>query len=119
MKKRVYAYLVGLSCFSAAANEVTIVSANATETSNRVYRFEVTLQHADIGWEHYADRWEVVDPSGRVLGTRTLYHPHVDEQPFTRSLSNVAIPAGIDHILIQAHDKLHGQAAQQYRIDLD
>ena len=60
------------------------------------WHFDVTAQHADTGWEHYADAWRVVGPDGTVHGTRTLYHPHVDEQPFTRSLSGVAIPEGVE-----------------------
>ncbi|MDX1824043.1 MAG: hypothetical protein R3354_04960, partial [Thiohalomonadales bacterium] len=42
----------------------------------------VTLQHADTGWDHYADGWRIVTEDGKVLGHRTLYHPHVNEQPF-------------------------------------
>lgn len=118
MKKRVFAWILGLCVCSAIADEVTIVAATATETSKRVYRFDVTLKHADNGWDHYADSWEVIDPSGQVLGKRTLYHPHVDEQPFTRSLSNVEIPAGIDHVMIRAHDKVHGESPQQFNIEL-
>lgn len=46
----------------------------------------VTLRHADTGWDHYADAWEVLAPDGSSLGIRELAHPHVNEQPFTRSL---------------------------------
>ncbi|HCQ64922.1 MAG TPA: hypothetical protein DIU07_07030 [Rhodobacteraceae bacterium] len=46
----------------------------------------VTLAHPDTGWDHYADGWEVVTGDGRSLGLRVLAHPHVNEQPFTRSL---------------------------------
>jgi hypothetical protein len=49
-------------------------------------RFDVTLSHPDTGWDHYADGWRVEDQDGNVLGTRVLGHPHVTEQPFTRSL---------------------------------
>lgn len=47
----------------------------------------VTLTHPDTGWEHYADGWEVLNADGARLGLRELVHPHVDEQPFTRSLT--------------------------------
>ena len=46
----------------------------------------VTLSHPDSGWDHYADGWEVIDAAGTRLGFRALLHPHVEEQPFTRSL---------------------------------
>ena len=53
-------------------------------------------------------KWDVVAPDGKVLGTRTLYHPHVDEQPFTRSLSGVKIPKAVEQVTIRAFDSEHG-----------
>lgn len=55
----------------------------------------VTLSHPDTGWDHYADGWEVLDENGQRLGLRVLVHPHVEEQPFTRSLALDAAPAGL------------------------
>lgn len=82
------------------------------------WRADVTLAHADTGWEHYADAWRLVDTSGKLIGTRVLYHPHVNEQPFTRSLDNIKIPAGTDIIFIEAHDKKHGWSPQRIKVDL-
>ncbi|MGH1411949.1 MAG: hypothetical protein ACRBB0_00555 [Pelagimonas sp.] len=63
-------------------------------TTDGAGRFSVTLTHPDTGWDHYADGWRIEDATGKVLGLRVLAHPHVTEQPFTRSLSGVDIPAG-------------------------
>ena len=100
------------------AGEVEIVNAIAIPGEGGNYRIEVTLRHADSGWDHYADGWEVLAPDGRRLGERTLYHPHVDEQPFTRALTGVRVPLGTDHLLIRAHDKVHGHSRQLFRLDL-
>lgn len=62
----------------------------------------VTLSHPDTGWDHYADGWEVLTPDGTSLGIRELAHPHVNEQPFTRSLSGVQVPEGIEALHIRA-----------------
>ena len=80
--------------------------------------FTVTLSHADEGWDHYADRWEVLGPDGTVLGTRTLLHPHVHEQPFTRSLDGVAIPGGTDSVTVRAHDSVHRHGGRDFRLAL-
>ncbi|GMG85270.1 hypothetical protein LNKW23_44880 [Paralimibaculum aggregatum] len=101
----------------AAAGEVEITAARAVK-SGETWRFDVTLQHADTGWEHYADAWRVVGPDGTVYGTRTLHHPHVEEQPFTRSLSGVAIPAGVGEVAIEARDSVHGWSAERLPITL-
>jgi len=66
------------------------------------WRFDVTLSHPDTGWDHYADGWRVLDMDGTELGLRVLAHPHVNEQPFTRSLSGVTIPRGTTRVQIQA-----------------
>ena len=81
-------------------------------------RFSVTVRHADAGWDHYANEWQVVAPDGGILGTRTLYHPHVDEQPFTRSLSGVQIPANIHAVTVRARDNVHGYGGREQLVEL-
>jgi hypothetical protein len=81
-------------------------------------RFDVTVRHADSGWQHYADQWDVLALDGTVLGSRVLLHPHVNEQPFTRSLGNVQIPSGIDRVVIRARDSLHGWGGREIEVTL-
>jgi hypothetical protein len=57
-------------------------------------------------------------PDGTVLGTRELLHLHVDEQPFTRNLGGVVIPAGVGWIHIRARDKVHGYGKVLFRVEL-
>lgn len=98
------------------AGKADVVGAEVTPEAGGTHRVSVTVRHADEGWEHYADRWQVVAPDGTVLGTRTLYHPHVEEQPFTRALGGVAIPAGIKEVTIRARDSKHGEGGAEVRV---
>ena len=82
------------------------------------WSFDVTVQHEDTGWEHYADRWEVLSPDGQVLATRVLTHPHVNEQPFTRSQSGIVIPEGITQVRVRAHDLVDGYGGREVVVDL-
>ncbi len=82
------------------------------------WRAAVTLRHDDTGWDHYADAWRVVAEQRDELGTRTLWHPHVNEQPFTRSLNDIEIPAGTQVIFVEARDKVHGWSPDRVRVDL-
>ncbi len=91
----------------ALADPPKIEKVVATE-SGGAWRFDVTLSHGDTGWDDYADGWRVLDMDGNELGLRTLYHPHVDEQPFTRSLSGVVIPTGTTQVRIEARDSVGG-----------
>ncbi len=89
-----------------AANEADII-----DVKTKCYdacTFFVTVKHQDKGWDHYANRWEVLTLDGKLIATRTLRHPHVNEQPFMRSLSHVKIPAGIKKVMVRAHDSIHG-----------
>ncbi len=103
---------------TAYANEADVTNVVVTAEENGTYRFAVTVQHADTGWDHYADKWEVVLPDGAIAATRTLLHPHVTEQPFTRSLSGVKLPDGIDTVTIQAHDSVHGYGGKTHMVQL-
>jgi hypothetical protein len=82
------------------------------------WRFSVTLEHADTGWEDYADGWRVETLSGEVLATRVLGHPHVNEQPFTRSQSGVVIPQGQARVQIRARDLIGGWSDHAVPFDL-
>lgn len=103
---------------TANAGEVKILATEFRSIDNTHWTVNVTLQHADTGWDHYADNWRVVDDAGNILGERVLYHPHVNEQPFTRSLGNLVIPGGITSVFITAHDKLHGWTSSRLKVDL-
>jgi len=94
------------------AGSADVVGVEAVPTAPGLYRFNVTVRHPDTGWEHYADKWEIVAPDGTILGTRTLLHPHVQEQPFTRSLNGVRIPEGVAEVIVRAHDNVDGYGDQ-------
>ena len=80
------------------------------------WTFAVTIAHPDTGWDDYADGWRVVTDAGEVLGTRTLLHPHLNEQPFTRSLSGVTIPEGMTTVFIEARTNTLGWGAERYPV---
>ncbi len=107
-----------LAAGPAAAGEADVLKVAVRAEPGGTFRFDVTLAHADTGWDHYADRWDVVAPDGTVLGQRVLLHPHVEEQPFTRSLSRVTVPAGITTVTVRAHDKVHGLGGRSMTVAL-
>ena len=102
------------SAFAFAGN-ADVVGGNITSLGDGRYRVEATVKHADTGWDHYADRWDVLSPDGTVLGVRELLHPHENEQPFTRSLT-LEIPTGIKVITLQANDSVHGLGGATFEL---
>ena len=109
---------IALSVSVAAANEVEVVKAKLALDFDRSWTVSVTLLHDDMGWDHYADKWRLVDSNGTVLGERVLLHPHDNEQPFERSVSGIDIPEGASHLYVEAHDTVHGWSDQRLEIDL-
>jgi len=109
-----------LAAASASANEPRVVAVvphcNEEKT---VCKFDVTIEHADTGWDHYANQWDVVAPDGKVLGTRVLRHPHVEEQPFTRSMRAIRIPEGVHTVKIRAKDSVHGYAREAFAVEIE
>lgn len=103
--------------------DVTYV--RAVRTSDGTWTFYVTIEYPDVGWNDYADGWNVVTSDGIIIKpdpdrqfTRTLLHPHVDEQPFTRSQSGIDIPPGVSEITVRAHDLVDGFGGMEVIIDL-
>lgn len=102
----------------------TSVSASPTEVVKVVFvrsggswNVSVTLRHADTGWKHYANVWIVADMDGNGLGRRVLVHPHVNEQPFTRS-DTITLPAGMTKVQVRAGDKPNGLNSNIVTVDL-
>ncbi len=108
---------LGLSS-PARAGEADVVAVEALREGNGKWRFHVTVSHGDVGWDHYANKWDVVAPDGSVLGTRVLAHPHENEQPFTRALGGVPIPEDVTAVTIRAYDSVHGDGGKQLTVTL-
>ncbi len=117
MKQGILLGLLALLAVPVLAGEVRIV---AVQLDQRGYEWSasVTLEHADSGWAHYADAWRLVTADGTEFARRTLWHPHVNEQPFTRSLSGIVLPKGVTVFFVEAHDKVHGWSPDRVRVDL-
>ena len=101
----------------ARAGEADVLAVEVTAADGG-YRVTATVRHADAGWDHYADRFEVTTPAGEILAVRTLHHPHVDEQPFTRSLSGVVVPEGLERVVVRARDSVHGYGGETVTVAL-
>lgn len=112
------AALLPLMSVVLTAGEADVMDVTATGSADGTWTFDATVSHSDEGWDHYANRWDVVAPDGTVLGTRTLHHPHETEQPFTRSLRGVRVPEGIDSVTIRANDSVHGTGGREFSVGL-
>lgn len=106
--------------------DADVLFVEARQTDSNTWSFSVTVEHPDTGWDDYADGWDVLLPDGTVVKkdpndpfTRLLLHPHENEQPFTRSQSNLSIPSDVTFVTVRAHDLVDGFGGQEVRVALD
>ena len=110
---------------SSGEGNAGVTYVKAVQAADGTWTFSVTVSHPDTGWEDYADGWDVLTPDGTVLKpdpdspfTRLLLHPHVDEQPFTRSQTGIVIPSGVMQVRVRAHDLVDGYGGREVVVDL-
>jgi len=114
-KLLIFILIISSSVIAGEADVLEVVLLPAGEDQ---WRVQATIRHADQGWEHYADGFQVLTTHGHVLVERQLLHPHVNEQPFTRSTEAFALPADVEELIVRAHDSLHGHGGQAVRLQL-
>lgn len=113
------AFIAGLVFASqvTSAGEADVLKVKAKCNDKNKCRFTVRVRHKDRGWNHYVNRWEVLSLDGELLATRVLAHPHVDEQPFSRSLT-VEIAPEYKSVIVRAHDSEHGYGGKEVTVVL-
>ena len=102
-----HALLMTFLATQALADPAEVIDVAATPTGAG-WRFDVTLDHGDTGWDDYADGWRVELADGTVIGERPLAHPHVNEMPFTRSQSGIVVPEDVTEVYIRARTNVDG-----------
>lgn len=109
----------GSTAFDPSLDEAQVVCVEIEVADDGRLNVATTVRHDDDGWDHYADAWQIVDPdSGEVLAERILMHPHVEEQPFTRSLRNVDLPEGLERFVVRARCTVHAFGGREITVDL-
>lgn len=109
--------LVFLSTIS-FANEASVLRVKFTCNNQNICNFNVTIKHKDTGWKHYVNAYEILTMERVLIAKRVLHHPHVNEQPFTRSISNVKIPKNVKSVIIRAHDLIHEYGGEELIVNI-
>lgn len=116
--KRLLATLLLMPLTQVGAGDANVLEVKPSCNADLVCNFAVTVEHADSGWDHYANKWDVLLQDGTVVASRELLHPHDNEQPFTRSLQNVQLPQGTTEVEVRAHDSVHGYGGKIVRVSI-
>ncbi len=95
-----------------------VVSVKVQSRGPGVFDFDVTVSSPYDTARRYADAFRVQGKDAAIYGERKLLHDHADEQPFTRDLHGVAIPAGVKVVVVQARDQKHGYGGRTVEVVL-
>lgn len=82
------------------------------------FDFDVTIASPYDTPQRYADAFRVISADGIQYGERVLLHDHADEQPFTRDLHGVTVPAGMRAVVVQARDRKFGYGGKSVQVQL-
>jgi hypothetical protein len=100
-----------------SAGMADVIDVDVRYNGDNNFQIITTLAHADTGWQHYANEWQILDESGKIIGRRVLHHPHGNEQPFSRS-HTLDIPISVNIITIRGIDSVHGIGGGELSIKL-
>ena len=95
-----------------------VVTAVVRASGPDKFDFDVTVSSPYDTPQRYADAFRVLTREGKELGVRVLWHDHAGEQPFTRDLYGVTVPAGVRTVVIQARDRRHGYGGRTVEVVL-
>jgi hypothetical protein len=95
-----------------------VVAAKVTPRGGNRFDFDVTISSPYDTAQRYADGFRVVGPKSEIYGERKLLHDHAGEQPFTRDLYGVTIPAGVRAVIVEARDQNYGYGGRRLEVSL-
>lgn len=114
----VFSSKLDIDAYSTSLEFAQVTHVIATQRASGSWCIDTSVRHNDQGWEHYADRWEVLDLQGNQLGYRVLGHPHDNEQPVTRSRCKIKIPSEISKVIVRAKCNKHGFGGKAFIVVL-
>ncbi len=68
----VFATEFDVNTYEPSLDFAQVTNVVAIQRKTGTWCFDTSVRHHDQGWEHYADRWEVLDLEGNVLGKLKL-----------------------------------------------
>lgn len=95
-----------------------VIAVDVRHNGHDVFDFDGTVSTPYDTPGRYADAFRVATQAGKRLGERKLLHDRRAEQPFTRDLHGVRIPAMIKAVVVQARDQRHGYGGKSVIVAL-
>jgi hypothetical protein len=95
-----------------------VIAAKVQPRGANKFDFDVTVSSPYDTLQRYADAFRVMHKDGTVYGERVLLHDHATEQPFTRDLYGVTVPAGVRNVVVQARDLKNGWGGKTVEVTL-
>jgi hypothetical protein len=95
-----------------------VIDVKIKSLGNNRFDFDVTISSPYDTPQRYCDAFKVTDTKGKLLGERVLLHDHQTEQPFTRDLHGIVIPAAVRAVKVQGRDLKFGYGGKSLQMAL-
>ena len=93
---------------NAQAGTVEILAVEFHKTGMDTWSVRVTLKHDDMGWEHYADNWQIVNENGKILKVKEVIEDdYLKRVPLKRELLNRALKEIIEDLKVTKVENYH------------
>ena len=86
----------------AFADEVEVMMVKATQTDG-LWLFNVTVQHPDASSDHMMDSIAIFLPDETRLAAGDIPKPSIGANHVSAQVKDVAIPEGVEYIIIRGH----------------
>ncbi len=86
----------------ALADEVEVLMVKATQTDG-LWLFSVTVQHPDASSDHMMNSIAIFLPDETKLATADIPMPSIGADHVSAQVKGVAIPEGVEYIIIRGH----------------
>ncbi|MDQ2778454.1 MAG: hypothetical protein M3Y32_02720 [Pseudomonadota bacterium] len=108
----------GLTALAQLPSYPDVLGAEVRASGADRFDFDVRIASPYDSPTRYGDGLRVQGAGGVVYGVRKLVHDHADEQPFTRDLYGVKIPAGVTSVTVQGRDQHSGWGGKTVDVKL-
>ncbi|MBK5105491.1 MAG: hypothetical protein JJE42_14690 [Burkholderiales bacterium] len=95
-----------------------MLSVKVRAAGQNTFDFDVTVSSPYDSATRYADGIHARSKQGTVYGERKLFHDHASEQPFTRDMYGIKVPAGVKSVVVEARDQKYGYGGKTVDVNL-
>ena len=95
-----------------------VIRVDITRDADGTHTIAATVSSPYETVDHFVNAITVQAPAGEELARLDLVEAHVDQQPFTETLTGVEIEPSMTEVVVRGHDSINGWCGLTIRADV-